>query len=48
MRDLRNILVHEYFGVSLSILWETATQDLPPLVPRLEGLLFGGEEEGGS
>lgn len=39
MRGIRNIVVHEYFGVSLPILWETATRDLPPLVPQLEKLL---------
>lgn len=39
MWDMRNVLVHEYFGVSLSILWETVQQDLPPVVPQLERLL---------
>jgi uncharacterized protein with HEPN domain len=23
MRDLRNLLIHEYFGVSVAIIWET-------------------------
>jgi uncharacterized protein with HEPN domain len=31
MRGLRNLLVHEYFGVDLSILWQTVQEDLPPL-----------------
>jgi uncharacterized protein with HEPN domain len=39
MSDLRNIVVHEYFGVSDKILWETIESDLPPLVPLLERLL---------
>jgi len=26
---MRNILVHEYFGVDLNIIWETVTTDLP-------------------
>lgn len=39
IRGMRNVIVHEYFGVSLSIIWETVQQDLPPLVPELKRLL---------
>ncbi len=39
MADMRNILVHQYFGVDARILWETAERDLPPLIPHLEQLL---------
>ena len=39
MSDMRNIVVHEYFGVSNKILWETIQSDLPPLVPILQKLL---------
>ena len=39
MSDMRNIVVHEYFGVSNKILWETIQSDLPPLVPLLQKLL---------
>jgi uncharacterized protein with HEPN domain len=39
MSDMRNIIVHEYFGVSNKILWETIQSDLPPLVPLLKKLL---------
>jgi uncharacterized protein with HEPN domain len=39
MSDMRNIVVHEYFGVSNKILWETVQSDLPPLVPLLQKLL---------
>ena len=39
MSDMRNIVVHEYFGVSDKILWETIQSDLPPLVPLLQKLL---------
>jgi uncharacterized protein with HEPN domain len=28
---LRNRLIHEYFGVSLSMVWVIATQELPSL-----------------
>ncbi|MCH7713034.1 MAG: DUF86 domain-containing protein [Chloroflexi bacterium] len=29
--DMRNKLVHEYFGVDLEVLWRTVQEDLPPL-----------------
>lgn len=31
IRDMRNVLIHEYFGVSVPILWETVERDLPSL-----------------
>ena len=30
MRDIRNVVIHEYFGTSLPIVWKTITEDLPP------------------
>jgi len=36
MRAMRNFVVHEYFGVSDKILWDTVQIDLPPLVPLLK------------
>ena len=39
MRAVRNVVVHEYFGIDAQILWETVRGDLPPLVPRLEAVL---------
>jgi len=39
MNDLRNVVIHEYFGVDLSILWETARKDIPALIPLLEEIL---------
>jgi len=35
MKAIRNILVHEYFGVDLEILWKTVKEDLPDLKERL-------------
>ena len=32
MRAMRNVVVHEYFGVTLETLWKTASEDLPGLV----------------
>jgi uncharacterized protein with HEPN domain len=39
MRDLRNVVAHGYFAVSVSTVWETITGDLPPLLALLTGLL---------
>ncbi|MBI5478190.1 MAG: DUF86 domain-containing protein [Deltaproteobacteria bacterium] len=39
MRGLRNLVVHEYFGVDVAILWQTVRDDLPRLVPLLERAL---------
>jgi len=39
MRGVRNVVVHEYFGVDDHILWDTVAHDLPPLVPKLEAVL---------
>ena len=39
LRGVRNVVVHEYFGVDDAVLWETVRGDLPPLVPLLEAVL---------
>jgi uncharacterized protein with HEPN domain len=39
MREMRNVLVHVYFGVNKRIIWDTIQIDLPPLVPLLQELL---------
>ncbi len=39
MRAMRNVVVHEYFGVTLETLWKTASEDLPGLVIPLRKLL---------
>ena len=39
MSDMRNVLIHEYFGVDLPILWKTIRSDRPPLVPALKAVL---------
>ena len=39
IRGMRNVVVHEYFGVDLDSIWETTQDDLPPLLPQLRRLL---------
>lgn len=31
MSDMRNVLIHEYFGVNIKIVWDTCQIDLPKL-----------------
>jgi len=40
MRGIRNIMVHEYFGVDFKIVWYTAKKHLNPLRNKLEELLL--------
>ena len=39
MRAIRNVIIHEYFQVNLSIVWETIKTDFPPLREQLQELL---------
>jgi uncharacterized protein with HEPN domain len=37
--SMRNRLIHAYFDVDHEVIWRTATDELPRLLPRLRGLL---------
>ena len=39
MKGMRDILIHEYFGVDTKILWHATTKNLPSLQKQLEELL---------
>lgn len=39
IRDFRNLLVHEYFGVDPTIVWEIISAELPRLQDKLATLL---------
>jgi uncharacterized protein with HEPN domain len=39
MIGLRNIAVHEYFGVDLGIIWEIVTRNLPETRPKIIAML---------
>ncbi|MFN7989477.1 MAG: DUF86 domain-containing protein [Thermoanaerobaculia bacterium] len=45
MSDMRNVVVHEYFGVDVGILWQTATKDVAVLEAALGAVVtaLGGE-----
>ena len=36
---MRNLLVHEYFGIDIEEVWSTAENDLPLLRPLVEAML---------
>jgi uncharacterized protein with HEPN domain len=38
-RGMRNVLVHDYDGLNLERLWETATQDIPVIKGVVENHL---------
>jgi uncharacterized protein with HEPN domain len=41
MKALRNILVHEYFGVDEEIIWKTEQEDLPDLKKKMKKIVSG-------
>ena len=42
---MRNVLVHEYFGIDLNELWNVAQRDLSPIQKSLEQLLAELEQQ---
>lgn len=39
MSAMRNRLIHAYFEINSEIVWQTVTQELPPLIKQLEKVL---------
>ncbi|MCS7036722.1 MAG: DUF86 domain-containing protein [Saprospiraceae bacterium] len=37
---MRDKLIHNYFGVDLDVVWETATKDIPGLLPAIRSILL--------
>ena len=36
MKGIRNMLIHEYFGVDIEVLWRTVQDDLPILHKKIQ------------
>ena len=41
IKDFRNLLAHEYFGVDLEIVWNTIHNDLPMLMEAVQRIVKG-------
>ena len=41
---MRNRLIHVYFDINLDRVWDTITDDLPPLIANLEAVISKEEE----
>ena len=45
MRSIRNLLIHEYFGVDIDIIWQTITDDLPDLLKKITAVGYTGNDQ---
>jgi uncharacterized protein with HEPN domain len=44
MRGMRNFVTHEYFGVSLTIIWDIVVNDIPVLKKQIGDIISDLEE----
>ncbi|WP_019587495.1 HepT-like ribonuclease domain-containing protein [Deinococcus apachensis] len=44
LRDVRNLVAHDYFGIDPALVWHTARVELPRLRPALQALAERGED----
>ena len=40
LKAMRNVLIHEYFGVDNEVIWITIRNDLPPLRDKIRKILI--------
>jgi len=46
MAGLRDIIVHQYFGIKLDVIWKVVQSDVPSLVNRIREILEQMEQQG--
>ncbi len=39
MIGMRHKIVHDYFGVDMDLVWKTVTEELPPLLSKLQKIV---------
>ncbi|HEV7347434.1 DUF86 domain-containing protein [Telluribacter sp.] len=39
LKAVRNLLIHEYFGINYEIVWESIRNDIPPLKEKVNHIL---------
>jgi uncharacterized protein with HEPN domain len=39
MIGMRNVMIHEYNGVDIILVWDTIQRDIPPLISSLEEII---------
>lgn len=39
IKDFRNLLIHEYFGIDMEIVWQIIKEDLPTLMDAIKEVL---------
>ncbi len=44
MSDMRNVLIHEYFGVDLAAVWDTVKNDIPRLKHDINEIIKSEEK----
>lgn len=44
IKNMRNLLIHEYFGVNLKVVWNTAKYDLPKLRREIEKIVESNKQ----
>lgn len=42
--DFRNFLIHDYIDVDISIVWDTMTNNIPPLKEKINAILLHEKE----
>jgi uncharacterized protein with HEPN domain len=45
MISMRNKLIHNYDGIDLDVVWETATSSIPDLKPKIDAILNNEVQE---
>lgn len=43
MAGMRDVVIHQYFGVTIGLVWRVAISDLPKLKPEIEAIIHNLE-----